>query len=94
MRFCANRTTRLWSAHSQVWLQAAEVYLALDRADEADSCTAEATQLFPLSPHVLYMVRCMLFVFLSREVLQLTALRSRNLSVTATTRQWQGHLCW
>nr|CAB3267346.1 tetratricopeptide repeat protein 7B-like [Phallusia mammillata] len=49
------RMAHVWSVHSQVWLQVAEVYLTLKRYDEAEMCVGEANQLYPLSPNVVYM---------------------------------------
>ena len=43
------------SARTEGWLQVADVYLALDKVNEAEKCINEAIQIHPLHPSVLYM---------------------------------------
>nr|XP_002125603.1 tetratricopeptide repeat protein 7B-like [Ciona intestinalis] len=45
----------MWSGKCTAWVQVADVYLALERYQEAELCVAEAAGLQPLLPDVLYM---------------------------------------
>lgn len=40
----------------EVWLLLAELYLALDQPTEVQQCIQEATQIYPLSHHIMHMV--------------------------------------
>ncbi|KAL4237904.1 Tetratricopeptide repeat protein 7B [Mactra antiquata] len=44
--FSGSRTLRL---QGQIWMNLSELYLTLDKVEEAESCLREATSLFPLS---------------------------------------------
>ncbi|XP_054985781.1 tetratricopeptide repeat protein 7B isoform X6 [Sorex araneus] len=44
-----------WMTLAQIWLHAAEVYISIGKPAEANACTQEAANLFPMSHNVLYM---------------------------------------
>nr|XP_005992763.2 PREDICTED: tetratricopeptide repeat protein 7B isoform X3 [Latimeria chalumnae] len=44
-----------WMTLAQIWLHAAEVYIGIGKPAEANACTQEAANLFPVSHNVLYM---------------------------------------
>lgn len=50
-----SRTLRL---QGQIWMNLSELYLSLDKVEEAESCVREASSLFPLSHQVAHMVGC------------------------------------
>lgn len=41
----------------KIWLLLSDVYLAIDQPHEAMFCIQEASQIYPLSHHIMYMVR-------------------------------------
>lgn len=47
---------RAWLLQVEVWLLLAELYLALDQSAEVQACIHEATQIYPLSHHIMHMV--------------------------------------
>ncbi|KAL4237894.1 Tetratricopeptide repeat protein 7B [Mactra antiquata] len=51
--FSGSRTLRL---QGQIWMNLSELYLTLDKVEEAESCLREASSLFPLSHQVAYMI--------------------------------------
>lgn len=53
---------RAWLLQLQVWLLLAEVFLDLDHPKEATSCIQEASNIFPLSHHIMYSVSSTLFL--------------------------------
>ncbi|XP_068086272.1 tetratricopeptide repeat protein 7B isoform X2 [Anabrus simplex] len=46
---------RAWLLQLQIWLLLAEVYLSLDQLPAAMACVQEASAIFPLSHHIMYM---------------------------------------
>ena len=48
---------RAWLLQLQIWLLLTEVFLALERPDEATLSLHEATTIFPMSHHIMYTVR-------------------------------------
>ncbi|KAI4458566.1 tetratricopeptide repeat protein tpr [Holotrichia oblita] len=46
---------RAWMLLLEIWLLLAELYLALDQQADVLKCIQEATQIFPLSHHILHM---------------------------------------
>lgn len=46
---------RAWKLQMEVWLLLAEIYLTLDEPAYVQQCIQEATQIFPLSHHVIHM---------------------------------------
>lgn len=46
-----------WMIQLKIWLLLADVYLAIDQPHEAMFCIQEASQIYPLSHHIMYMVR-------------------------------------
>ncbi|KAF5270386.1 hypothetical protein FQR65_LT05574 [Abscondita terminalis] len=46
---------RAWLLLMEVWLLLAEIYLALDEPAYVQQCIQEATQIFPLSHHIMHM---------------------------------------
>lgn len=46
-----------WLLQVQIWLLIARLYLKLDQLSEANACIHEAANIFPLSHHIMYMVR-------------------------------------
>lgn len=47
---------RAWLLQLEVWLLLAELYLSLDQLPAVQQCIQEATQIFPLSHHIMHMV--------------------------------------
>lgn len=47
---------RAWLLQLEVWLLLAELYLSLDQLSAVELCIQEATQIFPLSHHIMHMV--------------------------------------
>lgn len=47
---------RAWQLQLQIWLLLAEVFLALDRPEGATLSLQEATNIFPMSHHIMYTV--------------------------------------
>lgn len=45
-----------WMIQLKIWLLLADVYLAIDHPHEAMFCIQEASQIYPLSHHIMYMV--------------------------------------
>lgn len=41
----------------KIWLLLADVYLAIEQPHEAMFCVQEASQIYPLSHHIMYMVK-------------------------------------
>lgn len=50
--FTMSKTLRL---QGQIWMNLSDLYLSLDKVEEAESCVREASNLFPLSHQVAYM---------------------------------------
>lgn len=48
---------RAWMLLLEIWLLLAELYLALDQPADVLKCIQEATQIFPLSHHIMHMVK-------------------------------------
>ncbi|GLV31859.1 Tetratricopeptide repeat domain 7 [Carabus blaptoides fortunei] len=46
---------RAWLLQLEVWLLLAELYLSLDQLPAVQQCIQEATQIFPLSHHIMHM---------------------------------------
>ncbi|PSN31945.1 Tetratricopeptide repeat protein 7B [Blattella germanica] len=46
---------RAWLLQLQIWLLLAEIYLSLEQITAATACIQEATSIFPLSHHIMYM---------------------------------------
>ncbi|XP_044258625.1 tetratricopeptide repeat protein 7B isoform X2 [Tribolium madens] len=46
---------RAWMLQVEVWLLLAELYLALDQPTDVQQCIQEATQIYPLSHHIMHM---------------------------------------
>lgn len=46
---------RAWMLQVEVWLLLAELYLALDQPADVQQCIQEATQIYPLSHHIMHM---------------------------------------
>lgn len=46
-----------WTMQHKIWLLLAEIYLEQDQLAAATSCLQEAVNIFPLSHHIMYMVR-------------------------------------
>ncbi|XP_060524165.1 tetratricopeptide repeat protein 7B [Cylas formicarius] len=46
---------RAWMLQVEVWLLLAELYLALDQPTDVQQCLQEATQIYPLSHHIMHM---------------------------------------
>lgn len=46
---------RTWMLQVEVWLLLAEIYLNLDQSSDVQMCIKEATQIYPLSHHVMHM---------------------------------------
>ncbi|KAJ4428145.1 hypothetical protein ANN_24159 [Periplaneta americana] len=46
---------RAWLLQLQIWLLLAEIYLSLEQVSAATACIQEATSIFPLSHHIMYM---------------------------------------
>ncbi|XP_021924008.1 tetratricopeptide repeat protein 7B isoform X2 [Zootermopsis nevadensis] len=44
-----------WLLQLQIWLLLAEIYLSLEQVAETTACIQEATSIFPLSHHIMYM---------------------------------------
>ncbi|XP_070577120.1 tetratricopeptide repeat protein 7B-like isoform X2 [Ptychodera flava] len=44
-----------WLMQAQIWLAIAEIYLSMDKPGEASACVHEASSIFPLSHHVMYL---------------------------------------
>ncbi|XP_006814761.1 tetratricopeptide repeat protein 7B-like [Saccoglossus kowalevskii] len=44
-----------WLLQVQIWLTIAEIYLSMKKPDEATACIQEASSIFPLSHHVMFM---------------------------------------
>jgi tetratricopeptide (TPR) repeat protein len=47
---------RAWLLQVEVWLLLAELYLAMDQPADVQQCIQEATQIYPLSHHIMHMV--------------------------------------
>lgn len=45
-----------WMIQLKIWLLLADVYLAIDQPHDAMFCIQEASQIYPLSHHIMYMV--------------------------------------
>lgn len=50
-----------WMIQLKIWLLLADVYLAIDQPHEAMFCIQEASQIYPLSHHIMYMVSVLFF---------------------------------
>lgn len=48
---------RAWMLLLEIWLLLAEIYLNLDQLPDVMMCIQEATQIFPLSHHIMHMVK-------------------------------------
>ncbi|RZF46936.1 hypothetical protein LSTR_LSTR011767 [Laodelphax striatellus] len=48
------RPQRAWQLQLQIWLLLAEIYLSIDQLPSAVACIHEATNIFPLSHHIMY----------------------------------------
>lgn len=48
---------RAWMLQVEIWLLLAELYLALDQPADVLMCIQEATQIYPLSHHIMHMVQ-------------------------------------
>lgn len=46
---------RAWLLQLQIWLLLAEIYLSLEQVPAATACIQEASSIFPLSHHIMYM---------------------------------------
>ncbi|KAJ8973295.1 hypothetical protein NQ317_008171 [Molorchus minor] len=46
---------RAWMLQVEIWLLLAEIYLALDQPSDVLMCIQEATQIYPLSHHIMHM---------------------------------------
>ncbi|PNF24650.1 hypothetical protein B7P43_G18222 [Cryptotermes secundus] len=46
---------RAWLLQLQIWLLLAEIYLSLEQVPAAMACIQEASSIFPLSHHIMYM---------------------------------------
>uniref|UniRef100_V5IB36 Tetratricopeptide repeat protein n=1 Tax=Anoplophora glabripennis TaxID=217634 RepID=V5IB36_ANOGL len=46
---------RAWMLQVEIWLLLAELYLALDQPADVQMCIQEATQIYPLSHHIMHM---------------------------------------
>ncbi|KAJ8934346.1 hypothetical protein NQ314_013387 [Rhamnusium bicolor] len=46
---------RAWMLQVEIWLLLAELYLALDQPSDVQMCIQEATQIYPLSHHIMHM---------------------------------------
>ncbi|CAH1173832.1 unnamed protein product [Phaedon cochleariae] len=46
---------RAWLLQVEIWLLLAELYLALDQPADVQMCIQEATQIYPLSHHIMHM---------------------------------------
>ncbi|XP_030767234.1 tetratricopeptide repeat protein 7B-like [Sitophilus oryzae] len=46
---------RAWMLQLEVWLLLAELYLALDQIADVQQCIQEASQIYPLSHHIMHM---------------------------------------
>ncbi|XP_076251037.1 tetratricopeptide repeat domain 7 [Rhynchophorus ferrugineus] len=46
---------RAWMLQMEVWLLLAELYLTLDQITDVQQCIQEATQIYPLSHHIMHM---------------------------------------
>lgn len=46
---------RAWMLQVEIWLLLAELYLALDQPGDVQQCIIEATQIYPLSHHIMHM---------------------------------------
>ncbi|XP_078001165.1 tetratricopeptide repeat protein 7B-like isoform X2 [Glandiceps talaboti] len=44
-----------WLTQAQIWLSIAEIYLSMNKPGEASACVHEASTIFPLSHHVMFM---------------------------------------
>lgn len=47
---------RAWLLQMEVWLLLSEIYLTLDQPADVQQCIQEATQIYPLSHHIMHMV--------------------------------------
>lgn len=45
-----------WMIQLKIWLLLADVYLGMDHPNEAMFCVQEASQIYPLSHQIMYMV--------------------------------------
>ncbi|XP_038072216.1 tetratricopeptide repeat protein 7B-like isoform X2 [Patiria miniata] len=52
------RSQQIWMMQAHIWLAIAELYLSLEKPNEARACVQEASLLFPLSHHILYVRGC------------------------------------
>lgn len=68
---------RAWLLQLQIWLLLTEVYLVNDRPDDAKLSLQEATNIFPLSHHIMYTV-CWFFYFVNFLLLLLLLLGQKN----------------
>lgn len=55
-----------WMIQLKIWLLLADVYLAIDQPHDAMFCIQEASQIYPLSHHIMYMVSSSSFFKLFR----------------------------
>ncbi|XP_045460527.1 tetratricopeptide repeat protein 7B [Harmonia axyridis] len=46
---------KAWMLQVEIWLLLAELYLALDQLGDVQQCILEATQIYPLSHHIMHM---------------------------------------
>lgn len=47
-----------WMIQLKVWLLLADIYLSIEQPNEAMFCIQEASQIYPLSHQIMYMVSC------------------------------------
>ncbi|XP_022104824.1 tetratricopeptide repeat protein 7B-like isoform X2 [Acanthaster planci] len=52
------RSQQIWMMQAHIWLAIAELYLSLEKPNEARACVQEASLLFPLSHHILFVRGC------------------------------------
>lgn len=57
LRRSLNSSHSSWTVQHKIWLLLAEIYLMQDQLTSATSCLQEAINIFPLSHHIMYMVR-------------------------------------
>lgn len=57
-----------WMIQLKIWLLLADVYLAIEQPHEAMFCIQEASQIYPLSHHIMYMVSTHFFYCISVSI--------------------------
>lgn len=63
-------TDNSWAVQHKIWLLLAEIYLEQDQLAAATNCLQEAINIFPLSHHIMFMVKNY-FMFFSPSPLNL-----------------------